>query len=74
MACVAAIISLNLGIINLLPIPALDGGRVVFVVIRKITGKAITDEMESKVHFAGMALLLLLLVFVTFNDVGRIVG
>lgn len=73
-AYVAAIISLNLGIINLLPIPALDGGRVVFVVIRKITGKAITDEMESKVHFVGMTLLLLLLVFVTFNDVGRIVG
>lgn len=73
-AYVAAIISLNLGIINLLPIPALDGGRVVFVIIRKITGKAITDEMEGKVHFVGMALLLLLLVFVTFNDVGRIVG
>ncbi|MBR6014830.1 MAG: site-2 protease family protein [Firmicutes bacterium] len=73
-AYVAAIISLNLGIINLLPLPALDGGRVVFVIIRKITGKAITDEMESKVHFVGMALILLLLVFVTFNDVGRIVG
>ncbi len=73
-AYVAALISLNLGIVNLLPFPALDGGRIFFVILRKITGKAITDAVESKFHLVGMALLMVLLIYVTFNDVGRIIG
>lgn len=64
-----AIVSLNLAIFNILPFPALDGGRIVFVIIRMITGKAITDEMEGTVHLIGMLLLIGLVVFVTFNDI-----
>lgn len=64
-----ALISLNLAIFNLLPLPALDGGRIIFVIIRMIPGKAITDKQEAMVHGAGMVLLLSLMVFVTWNDI-----
>ena len=67
-----ALISLNLAIINLLPFPALDGGRIIFVIIRLITGKAITDKMEGTVHMIGMMCLLGLFVFVTYNDIVRL--
>jgi regulator of sigma E protease len=73
LANLTALISLNLGIVNLLPIPALDGCRFVFLFIRKITGKAVTDEMEGKVHFVGIVLLFALMIFVTFQDVTRFV-
>lgn len=73
-AYLTALISLNLAIINLLPFPALDGGRILFLIIRKITGKAVTDEMEARFHFAGIVLLLALMVYVTFNDIGRLLG
>ena len=69
----AALLSLNLAIINLLPLPALDGGRLLFLLIRKITGKRVTDEMEGRIHFIGIMLLLLLMVYVTFNDVIRFI-
>ena len=69
----AALLSLNLAIINMLPLPALDGGRLLFLLIRKITGKRVTDEMEGRIHFIGIMLLLLLLVYVTFNDVIRFI-
>ena len=69
----AALLSLNLAIMNLLPLPALDGGRLLFLLIRKITGKRVTDEMEGKVHFIGIMLLLLLMVFVTWNDIVRFI-
>ena len=74
MAYLTALISLNLAIMNLLPFPALDGGRVLFLLIRKITGKRVTDEVEGKIHFIGLLLLLALMVYVTFNDIGRIFG
>ncbi len=67
-----ALISINVALFNLLPFPALDGGRILFVFIRLITGKAITDEMEGKVHALGMALLLGLFVFATWNDIVRL--
>ncbi len=67
-----AFISLNLAIINLLPFPALDGGRILFVFIRAITGKKITDEVEGKVHMIGMLLLIGLLLFATWNDIVRL--
>ena len=73
-AYLTALISLNLAIMNLLPFPALDGGRVLFLLIRKITGKRVTDEVEGKIHFIGLLLLLALMVYVTFNDIGRIFG
>ena len=67
-----AFISVNLAVMNLLPLPALDGGRILFVLVRKISGGRITDEMEGTVHMVGMALLLLLFVFATWNDLGRL--
>jgi regulator of sigma E protease len=69
-----ALISLNLGIFNMLPFPALDGGRIVFVLIRKITGKLISDKVEAMVNAGGMLLLLLLMVYVTWNDVLRFIA
>jgi regulator of sigma E protease len=68
-----ALISLNLAIVNMLPLPALDGGRLLLIIIRKITGKAITDEMEGKIHFIGIMLLLALMVYVTWNDIIRFI-
>jgi len=68
-----ALISLNLAIVNMFPLPALDGGRLIFIIIRKITGKAITDEIEAKVHFIGIVLLLGLMVYVTWNDIIRFI-
>lgn len=67
-----ALISLNLAIINLLPFPALDGGRILFVLIRKVTGNMITDDIEGRVHALGMVLLLALFVFVTWNDISKL--
>lgn len=68
-----AIISLNLAIVNLLPLPALDGGRIVLIGIKKITGKAISDELEGKINTAGLILLLLLMVYVTWNDIVKFI-
>lgn len=69
----AALISINLGIVNLLPFPALDGGRLVMLAIRQITGKVITDEMESKIHFVGIIALFALMIYVTWQDIGRFI-
>lgn len=66
------ILSLNLGIINLLPIPALDGGRLMFIIIELIRGKPVSKEKEAWVHMIGMVLLLLLIGFVTFNDIAKL--
>ncbi|MDR0424198.1 MAG: RIP metalloprotease RseP [Clostridiales Family XIII bacterium] len=73
LAQLAALISLNLGIVNMLPLPALDGGRLLFLIIRKLTGKVITDEMEGRIHLAGLLLLFGLMIFVTFQDVTRFI-
>ena len=54
----ASLLSLNLAIMNMLPFPALDGGRLLFLLIRKITGKRITDAIEGKIHFIGIILLM----------------
>lgn len=68
-----ALISLNLAIVNMLPLPALDGGRLIFIIVRKITGKSITDEIEGKIHFAGLMLLFALMIYVTWNDILRFI-
>lgn len=65
----AAYISINLGIFNLLPFPALDGGRIVFVFIEMIKGKPIDREKEGFVHFVGIVILLSLMVFLVFRDI-----
>ncbi len=70
-----AFFSLNLAIINLLPLPALDGGRIIFVFLEWIRrGKKVAPETEGKVHFIGFALLIMLMVAITFQDIGRIIG
>ncbi|MGI6007581.1 MAG: RIP metalloprotease RseP [Ruminococcus sp.] len=66
------LLSANLGIMNLLPIPALDGGRLVFLVIEAIRGKAINRDAEGMVHFVGLMLLLVLIVYVTIHDITRL--
>ncbi|GGM21670.1 zinc metalloprotease [Paraliobacillus quinghaiensis] len=67
-----AILSVNLGIINLMPLPALDGGRLLFVGIEAVRGKPISQEKEGIVHFVGFALLMLLMIVVTWNDIQRL--
>lgn len=66
------LLSANIGVMNLLPIPALDGGRLVFLVVELIRRKRIPPEKEGYVHFVGIVLLMLLMVFVMYNDVKRI--
>lgn len=71
---IVMVISVGLGLLNLLPLPALDGGRLVFVIVEILRGgKRIPPEKEGLVHLAGLALLLMLMFFVAFNDVSRIV-
>lgn len=65
-------LSANLGIMNLLPIPALDGGRLVFLIIEAIRRKKISPEKEGMVHFVGLVALMALMVFVMFNDIRNI--
>lgn len=65
------LLSANLGVMNLLPIPALDGGRLVFLFIEAIRGKRVPPEKEGMVHFAGLILLFGLMIFVMFNDLQR---
>ena len=65
------LLSVNLGIMNLLPFPALDGGRLVFQFIEVIFGKPVPPEKEGIVHMVGMILLIALMVFVLFNDITK---
>ncbi len=69
-----SLICINLAVINMLPLPALDGGRIIFVLYSWITGKKVSEKVEGTIHFVGLALLMLLMVYVTFNDVTRIFG
>lgn len=68
-----ALISLNLGIVNLLPLPALDGGRVLFLLIELVRRKPVKPEIEGYVHFAGIVLLMVLMVLITFKDVFQLI-
>lgn len=66
-----AILSINLAILNALPFPALDGGRLLFLGIEKIKGSPVSPKIERFVHTAGFALLILLMIAVTWRDVVR---
>ena len=66
------LLSANLGVMNLLPIPALDGGRLVFLIVEAIRGKRIPPEKEGMVHFAGFALLMVLMAVVMYNDIMKL--
>ncbi|CUX30999.1 RIP metalloprotease RseP [Clostridium sp. C105KSO13] len=69
---ISILLSANLGVMNLLPIPALDGGRLVFLIIEAIRGKRVSPEKEGMVHFAGFALLMVLMAVIMFNDIRRL--
>ncbi len=67
-----AYLSINVGFLNLLPIPAFDGGHILFIIIEKIKGSPVSPELENKIHTVGLYLLLLLMLFITANDIIRL--
>ena len=67
-----AFLSINVGFINLLPIPAFDGGHILFIVIEKIKGSPVDPEIENKIHTVFLVLLMILMIVITFNDVLRL--
>lgn len=69
---IAIMLSANLGVMNLLPLPALDGGRLVFLFVEAVRRKRVPPEKEGYVHMIGIALLMALMVFVMFNDIRRV--
>lgn len=69
---IAILLSANLGVMNLLPIPALDGGRLLFFIVEGIRGKKLNEEIEGRIHFIGFALLMALMVVVMFNDIYKL--
>jgi len=66
-----ALLSINLAIINFLPIPALDGGRLLFMIIEKVKGKPVKRELETAIHNIGFMLLMVMVVFVTYKDIAK---
>lgn len=74
MAQIVLLLSVNLGILNLLPVPALDGGRLVFMIVEVFRGKPIPPEKEGIVHLAGLVFFMVLMVVVLFNDIINIFG
>jgi len=69
----AVLISISLGIMNLVPLPALDGGRLLFLIVEWIRGKPIDREKEGMVHFVGIVLLFGLIIFLTYNDIMNLI-
>jgi len=69
-----ALLSINLAVINFLPFPALDGGRILFLIIEKFRGRPVRQKIENIIHTVGFALLLTLVVFVTYKDIIRFSG
>ena len=69
-----AYLSINVGIINLIPIPVFDGGRVLLLIIEKITRRKSSEKLELALNYVGFGLMILLMIFVTFNDILRLVG
>ena len=69
-----AFLTINVGVFNLFPIPALDGGRLLFVIIEMIRRRPVDPKYESWIHAAGMALLMSLIIVVTFSDISKLLG
>ena len=69
---IVVLLSVNLGILNLLPLPALDGGRLLFMLVEVVRGKPVSPEKEGMVHFAGLVVLMILMVFIMYNDIMRL--
>ena len=68
-----AFLSINVGFINLLPLPAFDGGRLLFVIIEKIKGKPVDPKFENTIHAIGFFLLMALMLYITYNDIIKLV-
>ncbi|MFW5972007.1 MAG: RIP metalloprotease RseP [Bacillota bacterium] len=66
-----ALISINLGILNLLPFPALDGGRIIFILLEMLRGKPVNPEKENMVHIVGFVILMIFMVFIIIRDIGN---
>ncbi len=66
------LLCVNVGFINILPLPAFDGGRLLFLIIEKIKGKPVDPKIENTIHAVGMILLMILMVFITYNDIVRL--
>lgn len=69
-----AIVSINLGLVNLLPVPVLDGGQIVYLVLEKIKGSRLSDRFMQASQLTGLAMVLLLVFYVTFHDIRRLIG
>lgn len=67
-----ALLSLNLAVINILPFPALDGGRIFFLIIERIKGKPVKREVENAIHNIGFFLLIALVIFITYKDIAKL--
>jgi regulator of sigma E protease len=74
MLSITGLISAALGIFNLLPIPALDGARIIFLLVEAVRRKRVPPEKEAMVHFVGLVLLLMLAVVIAYQDIARIIG
>ncbi|MCH5259056.1 MAG: RIP metalloprotease RseP [Lachnospiraceae bacterium] len=70
---IVVLLSVNLGILNLLPLPALDGGRLLFMFVEVVRGKPVPPEKEGMIHFAGLVVFMVLMVFIMYNDIMKIV-
>lgn len=70
---IVVLLSVNLGILNLLPLPALDGGRLLFMFVEVLRGKPVSPEKEGMVHFAGLVVLMVLMVFIMYNDIMKLI-
>ena len=68
----SALLSINLAIINILPFPALDGGRILFIFLEKIIGRPVKKELEGAIHYIGFILLMILIVLITYKDIARL--
>ena len=64
-----SLICINVGFINILPLPAFDGGHVLFIIIEKIKGSRVDPKIENMIHNVGFILLMILMVLVTYNDI-----
>ena len=67
-----AYLSINVGVINLLPFPAFDGGKILFLIIEKIKGSKVNPKVENTIHLIGFGLLMLLMIYVTVHDIIRL--
>lgn len=70
---IAVLISINLGVVNLLPLPALDGGRLLFLVIELIRRRPVNRNVEGYIHFAGIVILMAFMLFITFKDIVKLI-